>query len=443
MAIDFADVQGNVVDGYPRSWELTHGLYTFLRIEPDQREDARAFLADVIREVTCGDQRERVEAAVNVAITCPGLEALGVHESVLESFPRPFREGMRERAALLGDDPDTWDVMWNEAVHVLVSIHGNEKDLEKKRQWLRGRILGRGLINAGEQKAARIIEGDIDLEHFGFADGISNPAIEGTASGKDKVGGKWECGRWHALAAGEFLLGHEDEAAATPNVEPPELGRNGTFLVYRKLRQRVGRFRRYTDELAKVLGTDRARLEEKMVGRKPGGDPITELRTLQHRNDFTYANDSGSGCPMGAHVRRMHPRAGNVRGLPDLSSRHRIIRRGIPYGERAPAGLEVNDDDDRGLLFIALNADIERQFEFLQSRYVNDGDAARQAYDKDPLVGDNQGRGSMVIPADEDEPELLVCEDLPTFVETLGGDYFFAAGLKALQGIADGRWRDG
>jgi hypothetical protein len=115
----------------------------------------------------------------------------------------------------------------------------------------------------------------------------------------------------------------------------------------------------------------------------------------------------------------------------------------MSYGAALPPDAKPNITREqslreRGLLFVALNADIERQFEFLQRQYMNDGAAARQGSDADPLVGSHSQRGSdFVIPGDPAQKRATaICPQVPRFVECLGGAYFFLPGLRALEQLA-------
>jgi hypothetical protein len=148
-------------------------------------------------------------------------------------------------------------------------------------------------------------------------------------------------------------------------------------------------------------------------------------------NDFRYLDDDGAGlkCPKGAHIRRTNPRDALGWGG-KLSTRHRIIRRGMPYGEYLE-GLE-DDGQDRGLIFICLNADFERQFEVIQAPWCNDGNAFRLGNDKDYLLGDNQGTGKVTIQGHP--PHFAQAQ--PLVVLTRGCEYLLMPGITALRDLA-------
>ena len=99
------------------------------------------------------------------------------------------------------------------------------------------------------------------------------------------------------------------------------------------------------------------------------------------------------GCPPGSHVRRANParcaradRRTRAQNLLDAANNHRILRRGRKFG---PTLDDARDDDgaDRGLLFICLNTDIARQFEFVQQTWLFNTDFATLFEETDPLVG--------------------------------------------------------
>ena len=152
-------------------------------------------------------------------------------------------------------------------------------------------------------------------------------------------------------------------------------------------------------------------------------------------NDFRYADADGRGlrCPIGSHIRRSNPRDSlGFDGL--LTFRHRIIRRGMPYGEPLPAGVTEDDGAERGLVFVAFNASISRQFEGIQAQWLNDGNIFHLGHDKDYLLGDSATTAKMTV---QGEPPFFISPQ-PSFVTTRGGEYLWVPGLTGLAAIADG-----
>jgi len=270
-------------------------------------------------------------------------------------------------------------------------------------------------------------------EPFGFKEGISQPAIEGTGIPGTNP-------REAPLKAGEFVLGYEDETGSQPPMPQPEaLGRNGSYVAFRKLHTRVAAFRKYIHERA----ADRAEedlLAAKFVGRWPSGAPLAlapdeddpELGADPKRNNaFTYGDDPhGLKCPVGAHARRVNARDSVVTGVVRL---HRVIRRGTNYGPPLPAGVLEDDGADRGLMFAFVGAHLARQFEFVQTQWVNDGRFIGAPAEKDPLVGANDN-GQFTVPR---QPIRRRFQGLPAFVVNRGGEYCFMPGLRALRWLAD------
>jgi Dyp-type peroxidase family len=396
---------------------------------------------------------------LDVAFTHRGLTRLGVPERSLASFPRPFRDGMASRACLLGDTgaaaPEHWDPPFRrdpegavgpgDEVHVLVALHARDGGrLRRQREEVERRMRRSGFRVLGHHEGARL-EGD--REHFGFPDGISQPEIRGIPTGRAGRGRgrRPPTTTSPPIATGELLLGHPNEDRLLPDAPTPGLlARDGTYLVYRRIEQDVGAFQRFLRDRAATLGCHEEELAAKILGRSVKGVPLDRdpnpcdgrRPSDQERNDFDYSGDpTGQRCPLGAHIRRANPRAGLAAG-PDLVRRHRILRRGMPYGDR---WTRERDDDRgrRGLIFIALMADIENQFEFVQRQWLNDGDAFKLGNDADLIAGAGTGGGRMIIQGDP--PRLVTAA--PRLTTVRGGDYFFLPGVDALRWLAEG-WAD-
>jgi deferrochelatase/peroxidase EfeB len=217
-------------------------------------------------------------------------------------------------------------------------------------------------------------------------------------------------------------------------------------LVWRKLHQNVALFRRVLREAAeRYPGGDDVGLAAKVVGRWPDGTPLVTHPdapdpsfdpAARGANDFRYDGDAdGMRCPLGAHIRRSNPR--DALGFEGHQSfRHRMIRRGMPYGEPLPAGSYDDDGAERGLCFVSFQASIARQFEGVQVPWLNDGNIFRCGHDTDFLMGDptGSGRGRMMIHGAV--PFVLAPQE--TFVVTRGGEYLFVPGMTGLEALAEG-----
>jgi Dyp-type peroxidase family len=332
-------------------------------------------------------------------------------------------------------------------------------------------------------------------EHFDFTDGIADPTFAGQYEPKeeaDAVIGSGKISRidgsWKPLATGEFILGHASEAQELPPMAQPwSLMRNGTFMAYRKLHQNIAGFNAYVAMQAALLvklggaknsEAANATIRAKMVGRWPSGIPtaiapsfddaqriaaqwadipalyLKSGRRSESENaqivayermltDFRYKDDGdGAKCPVAAHIRRTNPRDAldplfNTQGrTPDstLTNRRRVLRRGLPYGEHT-----LDDTGEHGVAFMALCASLFNQFEFVQQQWVQYGSSFSVGNDTDPIVGLRRAHAKYVIPADpKGTGQPFICADLPLFVETRGGEYFFLPSLTALREIAQG-----
>jgi Dyp-type peroxidase family len=416
--VEWHDVQGLVLSGYP---QLRHAAYIPWRFVSPV-EDSKTWLKDLAERLMRADQAEPgsapnhsrrqtnlksmkmlrgkdVEAGevwvVNVALTKPGLEKLGVGDKELSRFSPEFLEGMAprrnsdvpkeqeepmpRRSNILGDigknSPLHWD--WggwkdDEEIDGMLLLYAEsaaslDRLIDDEKRLLCGvEFLARPNTSP---RQALILKGQVDKdckEHFGFRDGISQPIIEGTAEASRKSPKEY---RILVVKAGEFVLGYAGErgdrvgysSASDPKAamkeEPRDLARNGSYLVFRQLEQDVRAFRLAMTETAKRMhGKSRDWVAARLIGRKQNGDPLirpaTDVPSKMPRNDFLFYFEDrfGLACPLGAHVRRANPR--DIVGPdPDtalrLSKMHRIIRRGRPYGTRLPDTAEGEAADDQ------------------------------------------------------------------------------------------------
>jgi Dyp-type peroxidase family len=270
------------------------------------------------------------------------------------------------------------------------------------------------------------------------------------------------------VAAGEFLLGYPnvygkytrspviDAALDTKNMlarteQGADLGRNGSYLVFRQLEQDVYGFWKWVDGQAHGDAARRSWIASKMVGRWPGGAPLTLHPDAEPAgngqsatNEFLYAahDPHGQRCPFGSHVRRMNPRdaLGTVvkAGDETLANAHRLVRRGRAYGKalandmRPESILAAGPDGvERGLHFLCLNANIERQFEFVQQTWANSSKFEGLRNDPDPLIGARALPSSAFTVQSAGIRHRYV--GMPSFVKARGGAYFFLPSVRAVK----------
>jgi Dyp-type peroxidase family len=470
------DIQGLVARGYG---SLPAARYLLLRIADAER--ARHALSRLAERVT--DVPTRAESVVNVALTYDGLAALGIDEETLASFAFEFREGMAapHRQAILGDlhenAPERWS--WGgpdtAEVHLLlILLAADDVALQALEASVTAGWDPQSLerVTALDANVLRHPETGAFMEHFGFADGVSDVDVDGL---HERVAPE------ERIKAGEFLLGYPNEyglLTARPlvrsqrdprrilpaaNDEPgfSDLGRNGTYLVFRQLHQDVRRFWEVFDDASRTDAAadpaQRTWLAAKAVGRWPSGAPLVkaphhDLPELHRDNDFGFHHEDPEGlaCPIGAHIRRTNPRdslgpaPGTEKSLA-VNKLHRLLRRGRTYGEPLSASfdpdamLATDGAGERGLHFICLNANIGRQFEFVQHTWANNPKFGGLYEETDPLIGVRQppgalAAGAFTIPADPIRRRLT---GLPHFVEVRGGAYFFMPGIRALRYLSE------
>ncbi len=433
--LELDDIQSGVLRPRPAPYAAT---YIAFRID-DKRagQDLMRRIAKVVTSAA-NPKSPLADTSVSVALTYKGFEALGVPQQSLDSFSWEFRQGMAARYEDLGDTgeshPDNWEKPLGSAeIHVvLVAVSPDAERLEAALDRAREtyRTL-EGVVAIWRQDCHALPD---EKEPFGFRDGISHPAIEGSGIPGTNP-------REKPLKAGEFVLGYTDEMGGIQKTNPEILGRNGTYVVFRKLHQRVAAFRQYLRSNSTDAGAEEL-LAAKMMGRWRSGAPLSLCpfhddpaigADPKRNNDFLFEEDDPAGLktPGGSHIRRCNPRDASIAGVARI---HRMIRRGTAYGPLLPDGVLEDDGVDRGLMFAFVGANLGRQFEFVQSEWVNDGVFFGAGDDTDPVIGSNESGGNFTLPR---KPVRKRLQGIPQFVVTRGGEYCFMPGLRALRWLSE------
>jgi Dyp-type peroxidase family len=477
MPLKLDDIQGNVVAGFNKD----HISYLFFAL-PDEPAQARAWLADLVNEVATaqevkqfndlfrairrrrGDREGVVEAAwMNLAFTHDGLGKFGiVDEAELGLLPEEFREGMRKRKATIGDlgdnDPDRWpNDLGKKTIHALMIVAADSvEDLNREVRYF--------VRHAASHEVSLVFQQDgmtrpdaPGHEHFGFRDGISQPGIRGLTTSSYPQGSNQADPPKDVIAGGEFVLGYprqQPDPADDPLSPQPEWTENGSYLVFRRLRQDVKGFRDFLSREGSKLGTTVDLLGAKLVGRYRSGAPLvgaedaaedpgttkSDVLEKDKINDFGYSTDPhGTQVPRAAHIRKAYPRD-QPASKNEPGERPRILRRGIPFGQsfrdgnppHSPLGADPRFPDDRGLCFVCYQRSIRDQFELIQCSWVNREAVPEDGDGVDPVASQASPERMIRVPRIAPDPVQLPKQ----WVRTTGGEYFFSPSISALERLS-------
>ena len=434
------DIQGFVLFAYGKQ---RHAAYLNVTFPAGARPNA--WLAEFRHDVCNATSKvQDHHTRVNVAFTADGLSRLGLSDDEMKTFPREYTQGMAHdlRAGVTGDDPSTWEfgAKTQPPIHALVLLFARSEDeLGVLRTRNAGLLTSSGAEIAHEDRATLH---DPLREPFGFRDGIAQPQVFGSPNAPKEPDA--------CIATGEFIMGYENAYAEQPEAPAGkgnyDLGKDGSYLVYRTLHQDTSGFWRWMLENAETPHDERSatKLAASMIGRWPSGAPISRYPHEDPgphglTNDFEFAEEDpkGTRCPFGAHVRRANPRdmlPPDPKRSTRAVNRHRLLRRGRPYGpppKHTAKEAAAETGSSRGLVFLALNASFRRQFEFVQQTWVNNPKFGGLYDERDPLIGTTPAHFS--IPA---VPARRRLTGLPTFVKLRGGAYFFVPSIEALSWLA-------
>ncbi|WP_343673532.1 hypothetical protein [Chitinophaga sp.] len=432
--LELHDIQGTVLRNRPMPY---FGAYLLFRIH--NATAARNLIRRLLPHITsAADWEHPAENAwINIVFSYEGLRRMELPAEILAGFPIEFRQGMAARAAFLGDvgesAPDWWDLPHGQnGFHIGLLVMAGSTALRDEKL-----AIGHAAM-AGIEGVSLIARLDVGVpptlrEHFGYRDGLSRPFIEGE-------GGIPAAGQGVPVKAGEFVLGYENELGQISTGPGPEIfWKNGTYLSIRKIRQKVAAFRNFLQQQA-ASADAQEKLAARMMGRWRSGCPLSlspdkDDPSLAETNTFNYYDDDPDGkkTPLGCHIRRVNPRDALKDTITDARL-HKLVRRGAAYGPLLPEGVMEEDGKDRGIVIAFVNAHPGRQFEFVQSQWVNDGDFISQGSRTDPIVGRRDHADDFIYP---EKPFRRHITGLPDFTVTRGGEHVFLPGLRGLRWIIE------
>lgn len=407
--------------------------------------DGRAFLRTLVRARLMKSAKQALKEAaafkkhgrpgtpyVGTGLSYEGYRALGIDPAEIPS-DAAFRRGMRAtatRRALVDPPASEWDAHYQGAIHAIVLIGDKTPGpMRDRRRELVTRLPGSATV-IGEERGRPVVEGR-GIEHFGYVDGRSQPLflIEDV---DDERATKDGTTVWDPAFPLAQVLVPEPRA-------PRPATRFGSYFVFRKLEQNVRLFKSQEERMARQLGlgNEHERAGAMLVGRFEDGTPVTlqgkDGANSPVMNDFTYASDpDGLKCPHYAHVRKVNPRHSTGAGR-----RHLMARRGQTYGVRTD---DVEGEDtpllDRptggvGLLFMAFNTSLGKQFEYTQKRLANHADPTTPA---DPVIGQGPRR-RLRSPTEWGGTKTKTSDPIQQAVTMRGGEYFFMPSLPFLRSL--------
>jgi Dyp-type peroxidase family len=470
-AVMLSQLQGNILKGHGRN----RTAQVFLRIKTAKAALARTFLreyasdklmsaaqqleaAAIFKKEGAGSKNPLVNRAfTTIVISATGYQALGIAP---EHTPddAAFLEGLKTRGARLNDPPkNKWHVGYRGQLHIMILIAAKADVeasdfaslIELELIDLVARAPKKAITFVGMERG-RVYENQHGegVEHFGYVDGRSQPLLIDEDVVKEDAD---ETGAfiWNPAFPLRQVLA-KDPAVADPNVF-------GSYFVFRKLEQNVKAFRLAEDALQQQLTTLATSAGKvfppdlagaMLVGRFRDGTPVT----LQDHdglhtpvlNNFDFTEDmQGLKCPFHAHIRKTNPRGDIQRVFLGDSEvtvaerSHIMARRGMAYGKRKQVAGQFTDKPSArvGLLFMAYQGSIARQFEFMQAQWANDQGFVKINNGVDPVIGQGGTIGQTHRAGWNDATAPTQQQFFGDFVTLKGGEYFFAPSLGFFAGL--------
>ena len=467
------NLQGNALKSHGRN----ESRHVFLKFKGPSA-NLRTWIRDKIapRVLTAAAQRAPAAGGdgglvVLFYLSAEGYRYLGLDPDKLKS--KTFRKGMKAQdnslfENLLGTSnkdpkPSAWEAGFQGVIHAMVSLADDQRQdqtrLLNELSLLRSQVTGLAdilLIDEGRALRRTVRDGTPlarpePIEHFGYFDGISQPLFTAEDIDTYRRDGKGDPDAGWDPGANLSLLVERDPFTPVEDAY-------GSYLVYRKLHQDVGLFKAREEAVEQAVGLAEELGGAMAVGRFEDGTPVVQSETAGqiYTNDFIYEADdptksldpNGWRCPAHAHIRKVNPRGTTPQTSFEDERKRRITRRGIPYGKPIPdisdaAQTDPNLSADRGLLFMCYQANIEKQFEFIQRVWVDNPNFPTNVLNlpfkkdtgDDPLIGQDRNEAQRWPKTWGDEDVGRTKFNFEAAVTLKGGEYFFAPSVAFLAAL--------
>ena len=451
------DLQGNILKGHGRD----HSVHLFLKFKLRKQADVKTWIQGFANNYVTSALLQANEAReyrvnkttgsifANFFLSIEGYEYLDVPPFKIPGS-QPFRFGMKNESIknYLGDpEVEKWDSGLQGKIHALILLADDNVAYlnEQVDQIAQDLQTFADIVQREDGFVLRNTAGQV-IEHFGFADGISQPLfVKRDIEQALEDSGSFD--RWDPKASLNLVL------AKDPNGQTEDS--YGSYLVYRKLEQNVKGFWDDQRKLAGAVGVNDELAGALIVGRFADGTPVVDSNVptgATQTNNFNYAEDpqdfgltpKPTKCPFHAHIRKTNPRGdtGRVESSPDLQQQsleiergHRIARRGISYGVN---DISQEPEAGSGLLFLCFQANPENQFNFIQGGWANQNNFVAVNVGLDPVIGQPGPDKNQKWPKTWGDPDT---EEEPynftLWVNMKGGEYFFTPSISYLKNISD------
>jgi Dyp-type peroxidase family len=439
-------LQGNILKHHGR----THAWHIFLQFKTGKKTAARKWIANFAKTKITSSKKQLQDAEqhrldpefdgglfFNLSLSVTGYQKLDIPATDIPG-DAAFKARMKTRTAILSDKLPNWESGFQKRVDALIIVAdkgasevttAKNKILTEIKPFATAVVVQKGKVLRNEH--------GIGIEHFGYADGVSQPD--------------------YLKPANPGATQWDDNGAILDRLLVKEPGIKelyGSYFVFRKLEQNVKKFKTMEKTLPAVKqgdGSDNDELAGAMaVGRFEDGSEVINndkekgiTTPSQLFNDFDYRDDAvgsstnGSKCPFHAHIRVTNPRADVTQ---NFAKSVRLTRRGIPFNDIGRDEFKLDDDQPEGgvgLLFMCYQSSIISQFEFIQQQWANKGNIGGRLVGQDAIIGQGPNATNKFLPAKwgvSAGPQPMPAS-FKNFVTMRGGEYFFTPSIPLLKGL--------